>query len=72
MEHSTMTETPESIQSCFMAGIVAAELNLGRDAVLSAVEKFRKSYPLGVMSMYDGYIRRKHGLVDEDGEEIFR
>ena len=33
---------------------------------------YHKQDELSAMAYYDGYIRRKYGLVDERGEEIFR
>ncbi len=60
----------------FMAGVSTYELKLqGIDEVLERVKIVKSlggDFELLAMAYYDGYIRRKHGLVDEYGEEVFK
>ncbi len=67
MEHSTTTDP------WFLKGIEEFERGTDYEVILMWASELKKAtLHLEASSYYDGYIRRKYGLVDENGEEIFR
>lgn len=74
MEHSTTTELWIDVRDWFTCGVNDFNLGDSLEEALDWVEVIKTTDygDLAAMAYYDGYIRRKHGLVDENGEEIFR
>ena len=71
MTHSITTD----VELAFRQGIVCFDQGVTKDNLdfrVNSLKSLGGPYVLLAMAYYDGYIRRKHGLVDENGEEIFR
>ena len=67
MEHST------TIDSFFENGVILHDVGVTLEELIRAKPGWISAGKgLEYMATYDGYIRRKYGLVDENGEEIFR
>jgi hypothetical protein len=67
MEHSTTTDR------FFEHGIVLHDIGVTLEELIRAKPSWiLAGKGLEYLATYDGYIRRKYGLVDDNGEEIFR